>query len=197
MRTNSPIPVLQSAVRLAHHYWQQLLLPGSIVIDATCGNGKDTIQLLKLISPTGKIFACDIQAEAIARARTNIAIELSLEAIQQVFFIHGCHSTFPKEIHEASVSLIVYNLGYLPGADKTCITKPDTTLNSVQSALLLLKVGGALSIICYPGHAGGDEEELLIYQWSTRLSPESWIVCRHVWCNRNRAPSLIFILRIE
>jgi methylase of polypeptide subunit release factors len=196
MRTNSSLPILQSAVKLAHHYWEQLLLSGSTVIDATCGNGKDTIQLLKMISPTGKIFACDIQEEAIARARKNIESELSLEAVEQVCFIHGCHSLFPKEIEKDSVHLVVYNLGYLPGADKTCVTQSDTTLKSIQSALHLVKVGGALSIICYPGHAGGDEEESLIHQWSTTLSPEAWIICRHVWCNRNKAPSLIFIVRI-
>jgi hypothetical protein len=64
----------------------------------------------------------------------------------------------------------MFNLGYLPGSDKNCITKSETTLPALAQSLEILKPGGLLSIMLYPGHAGGDTEASAVIAWSKQVS---------------------------
>lgn len=188
-------PLFQSHLDLAHRYWSQLIQTGDTVIDATCGNGHDTLRLCQLtLSPDqGSVYSIDIQEEAINKAIQNIRTQLELSLYQRVIFKHQCHSSLPIEIPSESVKLIVYNLGYLPGGDKEKTTKLTTTLQSIQSAIPLIKTGGALSITCYPGHAEGAREEREILAYASTLPPQEWNCCHHTWSNRREAPSLLLI----
>lgn len=51
--------------------------------------------------------------------------------------------------------LIAFNLGYLPGGDKTLITEPHTTLKALNVAKDILTPGGLISLVVYVGHPGG------------------------------------------
>ena len=175
----------KSHIELAHRYWQQLVQSGDIVIDATCGNGQDTLFLAQL--KPAKLFAIDIQEKALTNTKTLLG------ASDNVIFHHACHSQFPQEILAKSVKLIVYNLGYLPGGDKSLTTQSETTLMSLQKALDLIVPGGAISVTCYPGHAEGAIEEEKILQWAENLDRQQWSCCHHRWCNRQKAPSLLVV----
>ncbi|MGH2613174.1 MAG: methyltransferase domain-containing protein, partial [Rhabdochlamydiaceae bacterium] len=85
----------------AHQFWKRHLKATDHVIDATCGNGKDTAILAELV-PEGHVYAIDIQQDAIEKARAYIQSK-------NVTFLHRCHTHLP-EVQE--VRLIVYNLGY-------------------------------------------------------------------------------------
>ncbi len=176
-------PLFQSHIDLAHAYWARLATPEDLVIDATCGNGQDTLFLSKLRPK--HIMCIDIQQEAI---ETTKAL---LSGAENISYFKQCHSTFPPEAKE--VKLIVYNLGYLPRGDKTLTTKVRTTISSLESALPLIKPGGAVSITCYPGHAEGAIEEKEIRLWSEQLPPEIWNVCFHRFPNRKQSPSLFLL----
>lgn len=93
------------------------------------------------------------------------------------------------------MALIVYNLGYLPGGDKTITTESSTTLESLQAAFPLIMPGGAISIACYPGHPSGKTEEENVMTFASSLDPQVWSCCHHRWLNRRNAPSLILIQR--
>ena len=181
---HAKFPLFQSHLDLAHSYWEKLLHKEAIAIDATCGNGHDTLFLSPLAK---KLYAIDIQEKAIEKTREKTGNAPHIQLIQ------ASHATFPLEIEKESVSLIVYNLGYLPDTDKSLTTIRDTTLESLENALPLLHLGGAISITCYPGHPEGALEEEAIATWSTKLSPSMWSVCHHQWKNRNRSPSLFLI----
>lgn len=184
-------PLFQSHLDVAQAYWQKLVQTDDLVIDATCGNGKDTAFLAQL--PCSKIYAIDKQAQALAHAKEFCKKNLSVELFEKVCFIEGCHSRFPEEIIPGSVKLVVYNLGYLPGGDKSITTFTPTTLSSIQNALKLIVPGGAISITCYPGHSEGKEEEDQILEMTAKLLPTEWSCCHHVWHNRQDAPSLLLI----
>lgn len=188
--------VFQSHIDLAHHYWKQLLLPGDAVIDATCGNGHDTLLLAQITRTDldGKVYAIDIQKSAIEKSRKKIR-EHDESLLKGIVFVHGSHETFPEEIERESVRLAVYNLGYLPGDSKEVKTGARSTIVSLENAMLLVRRGGAISITCYPGHAEGAEEEGLLSEWVEALPPTEWSVCFHRWMNRRRAPSLMFLQR--
>ncbi len=187
--------LFQSHLDLAHSYWSRLVQPGDTVIDATCGHGYDTLKIcqLALSINKGKVYAFDIQNQAIESARQYINAHLPLDLRQQIFFQQCCHSLFPSEISPSSVRLIVYNLGYLPKGDKTCTTRLDTTLQSLNQAQHLLQPGGILSVTCYPGHPEGAIEQEAILHYAALFSPQEWSCCHHSWLNRQQSPTLLII----
>lgn len=195
MKTN--FPLFQSHLDLAHDYWSKLIEPGDTVIDATCGNGHDTLKLcqLALSEDKGKVYAFDIQNDAINSSDCYLTAHLPQKVKKNVEFQLRCHSTFPDTLASGSVKLIVYNLGYLPGGKKTLTTEQSTTLQSLNNALHLIRPGGAICITCYPGHAEGAVEQKAILDFASQLSPKEWSCCRHVWLNRKLAPSLLIIQR--
>lgn len=189
-------PLFKSHLDLAHQYWQRLVKRGDTVIDATCGNGHDTLFLAQLClnENEGGLYAIDISPKAIALTKKNLEQHLSKSILERVILIEGCHSSFPTSLNPTSVKLITYNLGYLPGGgDKTQTTKVGTTLESLRQALQLLEPGGALSITCYPGHAEGEIEENHVIKFAASLDSAVWNCVHHVRLNRNKAPSLLLI----
>jgi SAM-dependent methyltransferase len=179
-------------LKLAHQFWESLILPGDLAVDATCGNGHDTLFLAKL--PIAKLYALDLQAAAIAATRQRLVEGLSASQLAKVQLIHGSHTHFPEEIH--NVKLIVYNLGYLPGGDKSLTTRTETTLASLQLALERLKTGGAISLTCYPGHDEGAREEEALLAFVRSLDKKLWSCSYHQWINRKQAPSLLFLQKL-
>ena len=120
----SPTGGLPSSVRWAQLILADRLRPGDVVVDATMGNGHDTLFLSQCISPGGRVFAFDVQASALEETRKRIPQEMST-------LFHAGHETMaqniPAELH-GRIAAVMFNLGYLPGSDKTCITRTETTL---------------------------------------------------------------------
>lgn len=204
--TRAAFPLFQSHLDLAYHYWEETIQAGDLVVDATCGNGKDTVRLAKLAVPsTGVgnpdvqlaghpvIHSIDIQKDALKEAQTYAASVLTSEQYQAIRWIHGSHASFPEEIKPGSVKAIIYNLGYLPGGNKTITTLTETTLQSIESALPLLKKGGIITLTAYPGHPEGALENRALLERLSALNPAQWNVCHHRWVNRTAAPELFLI----
>lgn len=190
-------PLFQSHLDLAHSLWAQIVNRGDCVIDATCGNGHDTLTLGRLVLDTylkeGKVYGIDLQQKAIAATHTLLDLHLPLGWQGQISLHQQSHRTFPNEITPKSVKLIVYNLGYLPGGNKEQTTITDSTLQSLNEAIKLLAPGGAISMTCYPGHPEGAKEQAAIIDLLTQFSPKEWSCTRHEWLNRKRSPQLFLI----
>ncbi len=169
---------MSNHLKQAHILWKQTLSPEDVVIDATCGNGHDTLFLAEL---GGQVIAYDIQSDAIEKTRAKVP---------QATFHHQSHASFV----ETQAALIIYNLGYLPGGDKQLTTRSETTLQSVGQALQIATK--AISITCYPGHPEGAREEALLVEFVRGIDPKQWMVCHHQWLNRKAAPSLLWLLRL-
>lgn len=183
-------PVWSTPILAAKELWEKIVLPNDIVIDATCGNGNDTVTLAQLV-PEGKVWAFDIQKEAV----DNTLLKLKQDNLtHRVEIRQISHAHFPVEVFPESIRLIVYNLGYLPGSGKKEITTLMTsTLESIQNALPLLKPGGALSITIYPGHSEGARELTALMEFSQQLTPSLWMATHLRWINRENSPSLLWI----
>lgn len=171
----------------AHRYFEKYMQMGGVAIDATCGNGHDTYFIAK-IAPMGTIFAVDRQKEALEKAKELLA---PLQA--NIQWVCGCHSKIGDIMPPNSVDLIVYNLGYLPGSDKTVITSADTTLLSLKSACSLLKSGGAIIVTTYSGHPGGAEEEAAVIAFARSLPKSEFEVEQHRWLNWENGPTVLRI----
>jgi SAM-dependent methyltransferase len=167
----------------AHLYWKNLLKPGDRVIDATCGNGKDSLRLAELV-PEGHVYALDIQEFALQKAKELIPYS-------NISYLLQSHTLLPT----GEFKLIVYNLGYLPGGNKDLTTLSSTTLESLKKAAQLIVIGGALSITCYPGHPEGALEEEAVRSWVQGLDSKNWLIAHHIW--REKSPSLFFVVKVK
>lgn len=184
---------------LAHQYWKTLLKPGDIAIDATCGNGNDSLFISQqILAPDqsdgmGELFLFDIQQTALDNSLKLLSSHLDTQQLSKIYPCLSCHSIFPDKIHKATVTLAAYNLGYLPGGDKSLTTRVSSTLLSLQNVLPLIKSGGVVSVTCYPGHAEGHKEENAILEWASALPPYTWNCCHHKWINSVQSPSLLIL----
>ncbi|QJE94777.1 tRNA (mnm(5)s(2)U34)-methyltransferase [Luteolibacter luteus] len=146
----------------AHRELAEVIRPGDLAIDATAGNGHDTVFLAEQVGESGRVIAYDIQAEAIASTRSRLEA-VGLE--KRVTLIQGSHARLSRDVDIGSVAAVVFNLGYLPGGDHAVITLREETLSATRQALDALRAGGLLAMVCYPGHAGGDEESEAVLAW--------------------------------
>jgi SAM-dependent methyltransferase len=191
----SKFPLFQSHIDLAHRYWKELVIAGDTIIDATCGNGHDTLLLSQHVGHKGSVWGLDIQQDALDKTRCLLEQNLSPEHMQKIILRKHSHARFPEEIQENSIKLIVYNLGYLPGGSKSLTTRAETTLSSLEHAQKLILPGGAISITCYPGHPEGKNEEEAILTHTSTWPPQIWNCLHHRSLNRLQAPSLLFLQR--
>lgn len=165
------------------------------MIDATCGRGKDTLALSAMTGPTGVVYAFDIQREAINQTMQTIEDNLPEQERPKIMYLNESHENFPASIAPSSISCIVYNLGWLPGenADKSILTKADTTISSIATGLSLLRPGGVMTVTTYVQQDGGEEEEQMVLDLTSQLDSKVYNVHLTQWINRKAPPSLIAI----
>lgn len=169
--------------------------PGEPVIDATVGNGVDTLFLSKLTGPKGEVYGFDIQELALANALKRWQTDPGHKSA--VYWLHCSHAEMMHSVavrHQGKVAAVMFNLGYLPGADTATITQPDSTLAAMKSAVQLLRTGGILTIVLYTGHPGGQDEANAVEDWAKGLAPASFQVIKYERFNQTKqAPYLIAI----
>lgn len=162
-----------SLLELAHQHIKDRLRSGAIAIDATVGNGHDTVFLVDCIKPSGQVYGFDIQKEAIDSAAAKTGMPDCLTLIQASHAAMG--EKIPSE-HHGNISACMFNLGYLPGGDKSIITQTATTVAALTAAAELLAGDGIITVLAYPGHPGGAEETVAVKQWCQRLGSERFKV---------------------
>ncbi len=158
---------------LAQEILRPLIQPGDLVIDATAGNGHDTVFLAECVGPTGKVLAFDVQEAALASARARVGEKGCVD------FFHESHGKMAAHAAGESVAVVMFNLGYLPGDDHRLTTQSAETLVALEAAVRLIKRGGALSVICYPGHPAGAAEAVAVETWLTRQASDGWRIARY------------------
>ena len=186
----SPNGGLPSSVLWAQLMLKDRLQPGGIAIDATMGNGHDTLFLTQCVAPGGHVFAFDVQEAALVETRKRVPVDMTT-------LIHSGHETMrahvPPELH-GQISAVMFNLGYLPGMDKALITRTETTMVAVREALALLKPSGILTVVVYPGHEGGADEGRHIAEWAATLDARRFEVQHLRPVNRAAAPPELWVV---
>ena len=187
-----------SLVNTAHDLIRDILNPGDIAIDATVGNGHDTLFLAEQIAPSGHVYGFDIQ---------QAAIDSTLEKFRQtrlsdyLSLIHASHADMSDEIPEhlhGKIRAIMFNLGYLPGGDKSVITLTDSTLAALSIASQILTVNGIITLLAYPGHQGGDQEADQVKNWCEQLDSQQFEVSTiYSTEHKDTAPRLFVIRKLR
>lgn len=182
--------VLTNAVKIAHGFSEPFLGQGAIAVDATVGNGHDTLFLAGRVGSTGRVYGFDIQHEALRKTGDRL-VKAGLS--QRVKLIQAGHQYMAQYINEP-VDVVMFNLGYLPGGDHGIITKADTTVIAIEAALKLLRPGGLLSIVVYTGHPGAAEERGAVEEAASRLDRRLYCVMRMEFVNRLKNPPYLLLI---
>jgi len=187
-----------SLVNAAHDLIRDILHPGDIAIDATVGNGHDTALLAEQVGPSGHVYGFDIQQAAIDSTLEKFRQACSPECLT---LIHASHADMAEKIpthHHGKVRAIMFNLGYLPGGDKSVITLTDSTLTALTVAARILAVKGIITLLAYPGHQGGDLETGQVKNWCEQLDTQQFEVSTiYSTEHKDTAPRLFVIRKLR
>ena len=182
---------LKSARFLARDILTQVIQQGDSVIDATMGNGHDTLFLCEAVGPFGHVYAFDIQKEAVS-ATEALLCQQGVEGRAELI----CAGHEKMDIYVSDpIRAVVFNLGWLPGGDHNITTHWETTEQAVRKALDMLVQGGVLVICAYPGHAEGDRERHELISFLSNLSNQKWIVLRQQFLNAGPGAPECFVVQ--
>ena len=177
-----------------HHFIKDHVKEGDCCIDATAGNGNDTLVLCELVGETGKVIAFDIQEEAVANTKKRLAEHGVAERAQVLLESHVNMRRYAKA---DSVSCIVFNFGYLPGGDHELATRKESSIAAIHEGLHVLKKGGMMSLCIYSGGDSGFEERDAILSEIKKLDGKKYLVIVSEYYNRpNHPPIPVLIVKL-
>jgi len=196
-----------SLVNVAHKLIKDVLHPGDIAIDATVGNGYDTLFLVEQVSPSGRVFGFDIQQAAIDSTWVKVksccragkkACSNTLLRLECLTLIQGSHADMAEKIpvqYHGYIRACMFNLGYLPGGDKTIITRTDSTVMALNIASRILSSNGIITVLAYPGHQGGDLETDQVKNWCKQLDKDQFEISIVFSSEHKESAPRLFVIR--
>lgn len=179
----------QNALKLCHRYWQERIRPGMTCVDATAGRGRDAELLCRLIGEGGRLYAFDIQEEAIASTRERLAAAGLLE---RAVLIHDSHRRMANYLCAAHA--VVFNLGYLPDGDHAVGTRAEESIPAIEAALSLIPDDGFITICLYYGGDSGYAERDALMDFLARLDAKRCTVMVQQFLNRPNCPPILIII---
>lgn len=175
-----------------HHFIKEQVHPGDFCIDATMGNGHDTMLLCQLVGEKGQVLAFDIQKLACEKTKKRLQ-ETGLPNNYRL--ILDSHSHMNQYANANSVDCIIFNFGYLPGGDHSLATKASTSITAIQQGLTLLKKGGLMSLCIYSGGDSGFEERDVLLSYLKELDSKKYLVILSSYYNRPKNPPIPVLIR--
>ena len=178
-----------TAVKFVQDFLAARLVHPQLCVDATCGNGGDTAFLCRLVGPEGRVLGFDIQPEAITSTRARLEKQgLTAE------LICDSHANLLQYVRPGTADIVMFNFGWLPGADHSVFSTADSSIPALEAALAALRAGGVLSAILYSGRVIGTDEKQSILGWLRALSLEKYtvLVCDFAnWADTAPLPCLV------
>lgn len=191
---------IKPTIGFANQLLQEVVQPGDVVVDATAGNGNDTLFLARLVGKSGSVHAFDIQEQALANTRERLResglagrVALHLAGHEQMLQV------LPAALHGA-VRAVMFNLGFLPQGrviptdPDLVVTRPETTVPALDAALELLAPGGVITSICYAGHDKGREELEAVQGWCESRDSEQCRVLHYEVVNKAANPIRLYCI---
>ena len=181
----------RSARSWARELIEAAMFEGAHAVDATMGNGHDTQWLCELAGESGHVDAFDVQQDAVDRTRERLTDAGVAERASLFCVGHEKMADYVKDPADA----IVFNLGWLPGAEHGVTTLTETTLLAVNAALEVLKEDGLMTICIYPGHVEGTREKHALIDWAQRLDERRYDAMLKTYLNQSNDPPLMLAIR--
>ncbi|MDO1509087.1 MULTISPECIES: class I SAM-dependent methyltransferase [unclassified Neisseria] len=186
--------LLKNILPFTHYLLREKIRSGDTVLDGTAGNGHDTLLLAQCVGKEGKVWAFDVQQQALDTTAGRLK-EAGVR--ERVNLVLGGHETLADYVC-GPLSAAVFNFGWLPNSDKSCTTQTDTSIRALQAALDLLQNGGLLLAVLYPGHEEGRHEAEAVERWAAELPQHRFAVLKYGFVNRrNRPPYLLAVEKLR
>ena len=172
------------------------LQQGDQAIDATAGNGYDTLFLAEQVGSSGKVTAIDIQDCAIRSTREKLESTGLIDRVKLVTDDHAAALGKLIEANREKIAAITFNLGYLPGSDKSIQTRAESTEEALAASIQLLSPGGYLCVTAYRGHSGGTAEAETVESFMRESEKQGHAVdCYEV--ESSNSPPILWVLRMN
>ena len=181
-----------TAVKFVQDFLAARLVHPQLCVDATCGNGGDTAFLCNLTAPTGRVLAFDVQPEAIRSTRTRL--EQAGVPAERYSLICGSHADLLQYVQPGTADAVMFNFGWLPGADHAVFSTAQSSIPALQAALQAVRPGGIVSAILYSGAVIGSDEKQAVLRFLRALPLKSFtvLVCDFAnWAETAPLPCLI------
>ena len=178
-------------LELQKYFILRHLKEGDIAVDFTMGNGHDTAWLAEAVGEEGHVYAFDIQQAALDSTRARLE-EMGLA--DRCTLILDSHANALDHIHEP-ICAGVFNLGYLPGGDRTKTTLHESTRTAVEAAISLVDRDGIILVAVYPGHEEGTIEGNMLDEMLSTLDRRKFSVSRLRIINSPTSPFFFAIER--
>ena len=181
---------LSRSLAMSHQLLLPVLQKARVILDATAGNGKDTLFLASHAPLCSKMWVFDVQLQALNNTRRLLD---SYGIKMDITYILDSHSHIDWYISQP-IDVITFNLGYLPGGDHGICTQSSTTLSALEKCCHLLASGGFITIVAYPGHPAGREEALSVESFLQSLNQRYYTVARWQMINQKNHPPVLYAL---
>jgi SAM-dependent methyltransferase len=185
---------MKTILNYSHHLLEEIIEPGETVIDATCGNGNDTLFLSKLVGEFGEVIAFDIQEQAIDNT-DQLLVDNNCTNVSLVLDSHANIENYLIKELEGNIGGAIFNLGYLPKSDKTIVTEGSSTVKAIDIILRYLKKNGRIILVVYYGHEGGEEEKNTILKHVISLDQKKYNVLQYGFINQKNNPPFIIAIQ--
>ncbi len=181
-----------SILSFAHQLARERIRPGDVAVDATMGNGHDTLLLAGLVGDGGRVYAFDVQEAALRSTRARLdAAGIPAERCALLLRDHAELADALPADARGRVAAVLFNLGYLPGGDRRVMTTAASTVRALDAALAALRVGGVLCAVVYPGHDGGADEAAAVEAWAAGLEQSRYQAMTYRFLNQRNAPPYV------
>ncbi len=184
------VKYLNKATDLAKNLITKVVFEKDIVVDATVGNGNDTLFLCDLVGEEGRVIGFDVQKIALEKTEKRLK---ERNVLDRVSLVNSGHENMKDHISN-EVSAIMFNLGYLPGKDHSITTKYETTLKAIKDGIELLKKNGVMTVVIYPGHSEGMEEKENLLEFLCAVDQRKANVLKMEFINQINNPPLLIAI---
>lgn len=184
--------VIPSILEYAHTLAGRAVAEGGLAVDATVGNGHDTVRLARAVGQSGTVVGFDVQENALRNTRRRLQDEGVGASVR---LVHAGHETLAEELTAAErgrVGAVMFNLGYLPGGDHSLTTCPETTRQALEESTEMLRPGGVITTVAYTGHEGGTAEARAVESWVSALPQDQFRALSYWFPNWSNDPPRLF-----
>jgi len=185
---------LPSILDAAHRAAAEVLNAGAVAVDATVGNGHDTLFLAQAVGEEGHVYGFDVQAGALRSTRERVE---TAGLGGRLTLVQGGHEdllTHLPDRESGTIAVVMFNLGYLPGSESDVVTHPETTCAALDAAAKALRPGGRITAVLYTGHDGGQLEAAAVERWAEGLPSDRFTAVSYAYANRPNDPPRLLVV---
>lgn len=178
--------MLKNSLFISHELVSRVVQPGDTVVDATMGNGNDTLFLADLVGEKGRVFAFDIQQQALDNTKKRLSEAGVLDRAELILEGHQNMGKFVSP----GIKAVMFNLGYLPKGSHSIGTKAETTIEAIEKSLELLCKEGIVMLVIYYGGDSGFDEKNAVMDYLKTLDCKKYTVLVHDFVNQINCPPI-------